>query len=275
MRRRRRVSSCTATTPMPGRVTARKRSLSPTRIAGGRPLGCLLRSRNEGTAPVFFLKRGKPTRLPRRFPDRESDQALSARPQSTAASSNTCWHTWVRHANPVTTVSAHPFGSTANTRPASSVFFHALNALIRSNPVHGTSTSGSRRRWVSAVFTRRRHWLNANRAAPACRANTSCCSTVGSRQKRNVVCRVIAPASIPPATDKSGGPRHVGPCDHHRRSCNPEPPRRPGASTSTPRSACCAPAARGGTCRTISPWDGRQPTSISCAGAAAGCGLAS
>ena len=55
------------------------RSLSPTRIAGGRPLGCLLRSRNDGTTPVFFLKRGKPTRLPLRLPERESDQAASAR----------------------------------------------------------------------------------------------------------------------------------------------------------------------------------------------------
>lgn len=50
-------------------------------------------------------------------------------PRSTAASSNTCWHTSVRHANPVTAVSVTPSVSTVNTRPASSVFFHVLNAL--------------------------------------------------------------------------------------------------------------------------------------------------
>jgi hypothetical protein len=37
-------------------------------------------------------------------------------------------------------------------RPASSVFFHALNALIKSNPLHGTSTSGLAFQAVSAVF---------------------------------------------------------------------------------------------------------------------------
>ena len=57
---------------MPGRVTERGRSRSPTRIAGGRPLVCLLRSRNDGVVPVFFLNRGKPTRLPVRSPRRES-----------------------------------------------------------------------------------------------------------------------------------------------------------------------------------------------------------
>jgi hypothetical protein len=48
--RNRRVSSCTATGPIPGRVTERGRLLSPTRIAGGRPFVCLLRSRNDATA---------------------------------------------------------------------------------------------------------------------------------------------------------------------------------------------------------------------------------
>ena len=90
MRRNRRVSSCTPTWPIPGSVTERGRLLSPTRIAGGRPLGCLLRSRNDGIAPVFFLKRGNPTRLPLRLPERESDQAFRPLPRSTAASSNTC-----------------------------------------------------------------------------------------------------------------------------------------------------------------------------------------
>ena len=179
MRRSRRVSSCTAIGPMPGRMTERGRALSPTRIAAGRPLGCLLRSRNDGAAPVFFLKQGNPIRLPLRLPERESDHAFSPLPRSTAASSNTCWHTWLRHASPVTTGSATPSVSTMNTRPASSVFFHALKALIRSNAVHGTSMSWSVRRPVSAVCTRPKHWLNANREAPACRASTSCCLTVG------------------------------------------------------------------------------------------------
>jgi hypothetical protein len=81
--------------------------------------------------------------------------------------------------------------STLKTRPALSVFFHALNVLIRSKPVHGTSTSGVAFRWVSAVVSKRRHWLYANRDAPACRASSSFCSTVGSRQNWNVVCRDI------------------------------------------------------------------------------------
>lgn len=162
-----------------------------------------MHNRNDATTAVFFLNFGKPTRLPLRLPERESDQAVSARPQSTAASSNTCWHTWARHGSPVTTTSATPSVSTASTRPASWAFFHALNLLIRSNPDHGTSTPASVFRWMSAVFTMRRHWLNANRAAPACRASTSCCSTVGSRQMRNVVCRDISAVSIPAPTDNT------------------------------------------------------------------------
>jgi hypothetical protein len=90
MCRSRRVSSNTPICPMPGRVTERGRFFSPTRIAEGLSLACLLRSRNDGMAPDFFLNRGKPTRLPLRFPQRESDQAFSPLPRSTAASSNTC-----------------------------------------------------------------------------------------------------------------------------------------------------------------------------------------
>lgn len=78
-----------------------------------------------------------------------------------------------------------------NTRPAASVFFQALKMLIRSKPVQGTSIPGSTRRSVSPAFTRRKHWLNANRAAPACRDSITSCSTVGSRQNLNVVCRAI------------------------------------------------------------------------------------
>ena len=108
MRRSRRVSSRTAIGPIPGRVTERVRLLSPIRIAGGPPMLCLLRSRNDGRPPVFFLKRGNPTCLPLRLPERESDQAFSPLPRSTAASSNTCWRTRARQARPVTTVSTVP-----------------------------------------------------------------------------------------------------------------------------------------------------------------------
>lgn len=93
-------------------------------------------------------------------------------------------------------MSVTPSALTAKIRPAASVFFHVLNALMRSNPVHGTWLSRSVLRWSSAVFTIRKHWLNANRDAPACRASACCCSTVGSRQNLNVVCRVISTVSI-------------------------------------------------------------------------------
>src|SRR5665647_1880062 len=107
-------------------------------------LGCLLRTRNE-PAPSgrFFLNLGCPTFFPARSPLRESDHARSALPTSTAASSNTCWTTCPRQARPVTTTSTSPLGSTTNRRPAASVFFHALNALMRSNPDHGTFTAPS------------------------------------------------------------------------------------------------------------------------------------
>jgi hypothetical protein len=134
MRRSRRVSECTPIWPMPGRVTERARLVSPTRISDRRPMVRLLRSRNDGVAPVFFLKRGKPTRLPLRLPARESDQAANARPQSTAASSKTCWHTSARHGRPDTTNPATPLVSTATALPASSLFFPPLNALIRIKP---------------------------------------------------------------------------------------------------------------------------------------------
>ena len=176
---------------MPGSVTERGRLLSPTRTVGGLPLWCVLRSRNDGTVPVFFLKRGKPTRLPLRLPRRESDHALSPFPRSTAASSNTCWHTSARQVRPVTTVVRVPSASTLNTRPASSLLFQALNELIRSNPVHGTPVSWCALGAVSAAFTVTRHWLNANRDAPACRTSSARWPTVGSRQNLNVVWRDI------------------------------------------------------------------------------------
>src|SRR3982074_822203 len=89
MRRKRRVSSCTRTVPIPGSLTDRGRA-SPTLITGLQSLGCLLRSRNDCLLVVFFLNRGNPTCRPLRPLRRQSDHTLSARPQSTAASSNTC-----------------------------------------------------------------------------------------------------------------------------------------------------------------------------------------
>jgi hypothetical protein len=53
-------------------------------------VGVLVAQPKRRHRPVFFLKREKPTRLPLRLPDSEPDHAASARPQSTAASSNTC-----------------------------------------------------------------------------------------------------------------------------------------------------------------------------------------
>ena len=61
-----------------------------TRINGLPLVECLLRIRNDGTVRPLLLNLGKPLRLPRRLPERELLQAARARPQSTAASSNTC-----------------------------------------------------------------------------------------------------------------------------------------------------------------------------------------
>jgi hypothetical protein len=69
--------------------------------------------------------------------------------------------------NPVTRTSVSPAVSTAKTRPASSVFFHALKALIRSNPDHNTFAVGSAQCCVKESFTMRRPWLNAKRDARA------------------------------------------------------------------------------------------------------------
>nr|WP_156670605.1 hypothetical protein [Mycobacterium sp. E136] len=85
----------------------------------------------------FFLNLGNPILPPLRRPERESDHAVKARAQSTAPSSNTCWHISSRHARPVDMSSADPSLATAHTRPAASDFFHRLNAMIKSNPVRG------------------------------------------------------------------------------------------------------------------------------------------
>jgi hypothetical protein len=52
-----------------------------------------------------------------------------------------------------------PSAATTKTRPASSVFFQALNALIRSNPDHGTTIDGSIFFAASASITSRGDWL--------------------------------------------------------------------------------------------------------------------
>jgi hypothetical protein len=138
-------------------VTDRGRSLSPTRIAAGLPLGCLLRSRNDGTAAVFFFNRGNPTRRPRHF------AGPGVRPgfQSVATVDGGLLEHLLTDLRaprqPVTTHSATPAVSTVNTRPAASVFFQALKALIKSKPVQGTFTPGSVRRSLSLVLTNRRH----------------------------------------------------------------------------------------------------------------------
>src|SRR5215207_5119699 len=107
------------------------------------PLPDLLRSRKLSRQRPLRLRLGNPTRRPLRTAALASVWAESARPRSTAASSNTCAETACRHPRPVTCLMMVPSGATTNSRPASSVFFQALNALIRSNPDHGTLTCGS------------------------------------------------------------------------------------------------------------------------------------
>ncbi|MCP2283373.1 hypothetical protein APR04_002276 [Promicromonospora umidemergens] len=139
IRRNRRVSSRSRNVPIFGRLTDLTCSPSPTRILD-RPLLALFRMRNDPPVGLFFLKRGNPTRGPFRAPARDSVAAFSPRPRSTAASSNTCASTSSRQTRPVTWTCVCPAASTRNRRPAASDRFHALNALIRSNPDHGTRT---------------------------------------------------------------------------------------------------------------------------------------
>src|SRR5579859_5990037 len=95
---------------------------------------------------------------------------------------------------------AAPPASTTNTRPASGEHFHALNALIKSNPDHGTTTIGSRPRPSNPRFTNPKHWLYANRAAPACRANTTNCPGEASTVNRNPVNLPTTAVTPPPPT---------------------------------------------------------------------------
>jgi hypothetical protein len=63
-----------------------------------------------------------------------------------------------------------------------------LNALIKSNPDQGTVTIASTTRASKARLTSDKHWLNPNRDAPACRANTATCAGDASTVNRNAVC---------------------------------------------------------------------------------------
>jgi hypothetical protein len=76
---------------------------------------------------------------------------------------NTCAETSRLQGRPVTCLSMAPLEVTTNIRPASSLFFQPLKALIR-----------------------------ANRDAPACRASFEACAGVGASANRNVVYRTIA-----------------------------------------------------------------------------------
>jgi len=224
IRRNRRVSSRTRKVPIFGRLTDRGRSPSPRRMLA-RPLLVLFRIRNDPPAGSFFLNLGNPTRGPSRAPVMESLQAFNARPRSTTASSKTCARTSPRHTSPVTSTRVVPSRSTTNRRPAASDTFHALNALIRSNPDHDTpdplpepstpepapSPSDttfelrSRPARASASLCNRNAWLNANRAAPTCRDSTRSCKTDGSRRNRNDVC-LATHGILPPTPDNIAHP---------------------------------------------------------------------
>ncbi|MFD0591179.1 hypothetical protein ACFQZ4_00090 [Catellatospora coxensis] len=158
IRRSRRVSSRTARVPIPGRVTVRGAS-PPTRIPARPVVEVLLRIRNDNCARFFDLNLGNPTRRPSRSPLRDAMYAASPRPRSTAASSNTCWHTSARHARPVVWTMVVPSAAATSTRPAAAVRFQVLNALIRSKPDHGTFPTVPRRLPSRACLTSRRHWL--------------------------------------------------------------------------------------------------------------------
>ncbi len=236
IRRSRRVSSWTLTGPIPGRVTDR-RPFSPRRIMARSPvfvLEVLFRIRNEPRSWFFFLNLGCPTCLPVRLPRRKSVHAFNALPRSTTASSKTCADTSERQARPVTSNSATPEPSTTKRRPAFSVFFHALNALIRSNPVHGIFTAPSSVPPLDASRAfrcSRRPWLNANRAAPSCRASARACSADGSAVNWNVVC-LDTPRTLSAATDThadvsaghAGRARVNTPSDARTRPTRPIPP---------------------------------------------------
>jgi hypothetical protein len=110
---------------------------------------------------------------------------------------------------PVTCLVTVPSRATTKTRPASSVLFQALNGLMRSNPDQGTGTDGSSLLAARASVTSRSDWLWANRDAPAWRERACCWTSVGSKAKRKVVCRIGA-GSVPRVWDRSAGTQTTG-----------------------------------------------------------------
>src|SRR6186713_784975 len=211
IRRNRRVHSRTRRLPSFGKRTTRACSPSPTRIAAAFPAP-LFRSRNACRAVALRLNLGNLGFFPARFPLRPLEKASSARPRSTAASSNTCWHTSVRQTSP------------GPASPASFERFQALNALMRSKPDHGTlflaalvSSEALRsgcRFAPSALVTKRRHWLKAKRAAPTCRLSACSCSRLGSSVKQKVVCRLML------ATQTTHSGTHLAERSHDKNSAS-------------------------------------------------------
>src|SRR6187402_818615 len=116
IRRNRRVHSRTRRLPSFGKRTTRACSPSPTRIAAAFPAP-LFRSRNACRAVALRLNLGNLGFFPARSPLRPLEKASSARPRSTAASSNTCWHTSARQTSP----------GLASSTPAAVERFQALN----------------------------------------------------------------------------------------------------------------------------------------------------
>ena len=154
-------------------------------------LVCLLRSRNDAMCAGLLLEPREPDPLafalaaianpttlsgpfpgPRRLPRTPADTPRSATPSRSPPSRQ---HLGVNGEQP-----AGGLG-----------FLPRVEGVDQIKPRPRQLDTGVGLASVRAIFTIRRHWLNANRDAPACRANTSCCSTVGSRQKRNVVCRDV------------------------------------------------------------------------------------
>ena len=128
MRRNRRVSSCTATDPIPGRVIDRGRSVTdPDRRLLPADVCCGVETRASSHS---FLNRGNPTR-------RRCATTAATRPSCqrvTQVHRSVLEHLLThlaRHCKPVTIISASASGLHSR-RPAAADFFHALNALIRS-----------------------------------------------------------------------------------------------------------------------------------------------
>src|SRR5690606_35683399 len=150
----------------------------------------VLRGREDCRAVALRLNLGNLGGFPCRSPLRPAGKPSSALPRSTAASSNTCWHTSARQTSP----------GPDSSPPAASERFHALKALMRSKPDQGTlagSVPLPACRFASSAFsTKRKHWLNAKREAPTCRRSACSCSRLGASVKLKVVCRLMLPNQI-------------------------------------------------------------------------------